>query len=166
MPVFCFPWSPVACKVFLKKCLLLKWPHWGCSICTGWKLPNSVLHIEEKSRGQKFLSTEIWRKLRCLQNSIHNQTASGSAYFRGAGEKQNKKKATWDRKPWVFCDVQTAGQPMVKWLLVLHFPHVCHSSCRDCIAQLICETNYGVAWQYNWLISVLHQGGQKVIKKK
>lgn len=109
MPVFCFPWSPVACKVFLKKCLLLKWPHWGCSICTGWKLPNSVLHIEEKSRGQKFLSTEIWRKLRCLQNSIHNQTASGSAYFRGAGEKQNKKKklrGTGNRGFFVMCKQQ------------------------------------------------------------
>lgn len=47
------PEAQFVCKVFLKKCIMFKWPHWGCSECTGRKTPNTVLYMEEKPRGEQ-----------------------------------------------------------------------------------------------------------------
>lgn len=90
----CFsPEAQSVCKVFLKKCIMLKWPHWGCSECTGWKTPNTVLYMEEKPRGEKsfwWVSTDWpWsegnQEVSAAQHQDRKASGTISTYFRGTG---------------------------------------------------------------------------------
>lgn len=158
--VFFSPEAQLVCKVFLKKCIMLKWPHWGCSECTGWKAPNTVLYMEEKPRGEKsfWLVSIDWpwsegnQEVSAAQNQDRKASGTISTYFRGGGAGgviYYPEQETGGLSLTLMCKQLRRIHCRPAFTLMINHPAL--FAClafptSDCIAQLIHQTHHGAAW--------------------
>lgn len=162
-------------KAFLKKCIMLKWPHWGCSECTGWKTPNTVLYMEEKPRGEKFLMSQQWlipdqkETTRYLQHSIkigrHQEllalTSRGLEDLcvtlnRNLGLSQ---WLVWKQSRGIHCSVYLRNISLCFFFCKSTIPHIRPYCTIDSSDSLWCS----MIKKTDRLVLDLHQGSRKVI---